>query len=125
MVTNARLIAHTAQTNVTGSGEPVFGVNRLAAPVPCQLVEPSAHQVSTAAAEGVRLETILVVPRRAFVIGGRMPAPGDRMTVRPNALLAEERTGDLIDATEHGMVGEGLLRLRLGQRCDDSIGGAS
>lgn len=118
MIPNARLTSFKNQTGQTGSGEPVFGVERLGSPVPCQLVDPSSYKIDAAARRGIRLDTVLIVPKAAFVVAGRLPTGGDRVTVRPDGLLESDRAGDIVDSKDSG---DGFIHLMLGQR----VGGAS
>lgn len=122
MSTNALLVAHTALTAPTGRGEPTFGPNRLALPTPCTVTEPRQALTWDAAGDARQVDLVVTVLRRAFVVGGRMPQPGDRITVEITALLGQQRTGDVIDCVDGG--GE-LVTIRLAKRADDACGGVS
>jgi hypothetical protein len=115
MRTDARLISYTPLVGVDGSGEPRFGVNIVAALMPaCQVGEPSRRRQDDAAADQVRADLLVTLPRRVFEAAGRLPATGDRVVVKPDAWMAEPRVGDVLAFTESG----GLIRLELSERVD-------
>lgn len=116
----ARLISYRAMTGQDGNGEPVFESNRLAYPVNCELKDPGSYLADQYASRGARLDTRVLVNRHVFVVAGRMPEPGDRLTVKADALMSVDRTGDVLNEIDLG--GGSLIELHLGQRAD---GGAS
>lgn len=95
MIVNARLMAHTPLKAPDGRGEPVFGLNTVAAVMPaCQVVEPARRRVDDQSADTVQADMVVIVPLAAF--GGSVVGTGDRFVVRMDGLMGCTRTGDVV-----------------------------
>lgn len=124
MNTNARLISYMPVVNRLGNGEPVFGINAVAALMPeCQIHEPSRRRQDTTSADAVQADMIVTLPRRIFEAAGRRPGVGDRAVLQTIGLLSQTRQGDVVEVRDAAGA-PGMIVLTLHERVDNRGGAA-